>query len=398
MAAMRRTFAALAYVVACSSASALHADAGWVPGGVQLLSTNRVLAPVEACSDGDRGTFVAWHEQSGGYAGPLRAQHLLPTGDVDPAWPAAGVVVCDSVIERQSLGLLPDQLGGFYAWWVEGTLPYGTLTLFVTRIDSEGVVAPGWPARGRALGSLWRWSPLPSVIEDGSGGVYAVWVATGVMPDLMHVSGIHLGAANTSAGGWPDSVTSLVPAGARQTWESWPQLALAGDGGIYLAWASWNIDSAYANMAADFLVQRFSPAGAASPEWPTGGMVLAQTAWQPLPFDWDLTERSLFGIAPDGRGGMFALSVELSPDLESGYSLLRRYRSDSAPALDWPAGGVEAADMYWIADIGASGSFRVFSDGLDGAIVGNQQNYTEGRIHDERTPASVRPAKGRADG
>ena len=73
--------------------SAPDASATWGTDPVTVTSTTATIPLVKACSDGAHGTFVAWQE-----ADVLRAHHVLPTGDLDPAWPVGGAVACGVLV------------------------------------------------------------------------------------------------------------------------------------------------------------------------------------------------------------------------------------------------------------------------------------------------------------
>lgn len=342
-------------------------NAAWGPGGVTVSATTASIPSVEGCSDGGSGAFVVWQEERAAGQGVLRAQHLLSNGDLDPVWPAAGAHVCDVVSGRTALGALPDHLGGFFTWWKEDN------TLFVTRLEGNGQVAGGWPARGRSLGPVEFFvTPNPSVIEDGGNGIYAAWgLYQPGSPGHLAVVGIHLGPSNTGAGGWPDGIRTISPNDPVFTCSFFPQIALAPDGGIFLAHGTYSQDSEAVPNA--FRLQRLTSAGVNADGWPAEGVAVG-----PFHAD-DMTSysTSLLGLSSDGRGGAFVLGG--NPTGLSGAGTLeietRLYRATGAgvPAPDWPAEGriMEDAPWYYM-DTGADGSYRVLPDGSDGALAGFQ--------------------------
>jgi len=187
LSALRRVSAVLAGLTLAHT----PALAGWSADPVQVFKSGYSVPLLKACSDGAHGTIVAWQENAPAGQRVLRAQHLLEPGDFDPTWSDAGVIVCAVDAPRANLFALSDHLGGAYLLWTESG------SFYATRIGSDGATSAGWPSRGRELGTT---GLPPSVIEDGASGFYAAWVnATGGM------SAIHLGAANTGAGGWPNS-------------------------------------------------------------------------------------------------------------------------------------------------------------------------------------------------
>jgi hypothetical protein len=345
--------------------SASAARAGWGPDGSTLLATPSILRPLAAAPDGSHGTFVIWQEeQAGSTTGTLRAQHVLATGDPDPAWPAAGTAVSDAVAGRQALGALPDRLGGVYVWWMEGQ------RFYLNRLDALGNLAQGWPARGRSFGAISSSSPRPSVIEDGAHGVYAAWIAATLIPeDPVSVLAVHLGPGNTGAGGWSNNPRGISPATLVATIESWPKLALATDGGVFVGWASASVDSPAVPSA--WRLRRLTSAGINAAGWPSEGLALAPFAAslmvEPHP-------SSAFDLAPDGRGGVFALLGD--PVGYDGWATwvewrLRRITGDGTTAAGWPEAGrqVPVGGSAGYIDFGPDATALVRPDGLDGAIA-----------------------------
>ena len=360
-----RGLAAAFVVLACCAPPAL---AGWSADPVTVTPTSSAIPLVEGCADGSYGVFVAWQE--GSPTGVLRVQHLLATGVLDPTWPAAGASACNIVAARTELAALPDRLGGVYLLWKENT------TLYATRIDPAGAVAAGWPARGRALGAVLAASPRPSVIEDGENGFSAAWT-NGSQVGIA----IHLGPANTGAGGWPNSPRAIGPFVDYYETMYWPQLALAPDGGVFVAWASATSDEEVTPSA--WRLRRLDSAGLNAPGWPEEGLgfgafhreVLGSTA-----------KGSLVAVCPDGRGGAFLMiGNPVGPD-PYGYGAaienrLHRVQGDGLAAPDWPAGGLvlwTPPGNYHQDQAGAHPDYSYALRGsAEGALVGAPVYYSE---------------------
>jgi hypothetical protein len=299
------------------------AYAGWTPGGVTIKSTTANIPLVKACSDGAGGSFVAWQEESSPGLGVLRIQHLLAPGDLDPAWPPDGAVACSVSISRADLGMVPDRLGGAYLWWREKVASY------LTRIGADGHVAAGWPARGRAVSG----GTLPvSGIEDGAHGIYLAMTSSGTT-----ALAIHLGPSNSGAGGWPNGPRALVTTDDTAPLTIWPALALAPDGGIFAACASFGIDGTY--TPGHWRFTRLTSAGTVAEGWPAEGI------------DFGVFDRALLGdqaraallaLTPDGRDGVYMMRGNPYDD---GYATthietrIHRLQSDGSPAVDWPDTG-----------------------------------------------------------
>lgn len=137
------------------------AHGGWSADPVEVHATSALCPLVSVSDDGHRGSIVVWQENTAS-GGLLRAQHLLASGDVDPAWsgPAA---VSNIDVARGALGTVSDGTGGAYVWWMENTM------LMLNRLAPNGAVASGWLARGKNVGSLPTTDHRPRAMSDGAG-------------------------------------------------------------------------------------------------------------------------------------------------------------------------------------------------------------------------------------
>ena len=343
--------------------------AGWTPGGVTVTSSSLILRPLVACGDGASGTFVIWQEEaSGSSSGVLHAQHLLPTGDVDPVWPSSGANVCGVVTARSVIGAVPDRLGGVYVWWKESA------ALYVSRIVG-GSVDGNWPARGRLLGSTAELAPTPSLIEDGAHGFYAAWVSPAAGPgDTYQLRGLHVGPTNAAAGGWPAGGRALSAGTVFNTIELWPQLALAEDGGVFVAWATWSADTT--QTPGEYRLRRLTAAGLDAAGWTLDGVSFGTFRGDLVPLSsWQKLVSSAIGLSPDGRGGVFLFIGKITgfdsfQNLATMDVSLRRLLGDGTSDPSWPAEGRTFSNgpAYYF-DYGSDASLRVLPDGMDGAVV-----------------------------
>jgi len=115
--------------------SSRPARGAWSADPVEVHATSALCPAVAAIDDGHAGAYIAWQE-NGASGGVIRAQHLLASGDVDPAW-AGPVLVSTRVADRSVLGAVSAGVGGAYFWWMEGG------QVFIQRITHIGTVAPG---------------------------------------------------------------------------------------------------------------------------------------------------------------------------------------------------------------------------------------------------------------
>lgn len=380
---MSRLAAPTCLAALLSLAAASTAFAGWGPDGVTVWPSTSVISVVAAANDGGLGTFVAWHEGSiYTTPGPLRVQHLLPNGFLDPAWPADGTLASSVAAHRTFVTAVPDRQGGVYVCWTEGTNP---ASLFLTRIDPDGQVGTGWPASGMSLGAFALAIGRPSVIEDGAHGVYVAW------NNATHIRALRVGVDGLGVGGWPDQPRTVVPDDDAETVHFWPDLALAPDGGIFLSWATWSFDTTA--VQSGLRVRRLTGSGENSPGWPVEGLMVGSFRPEGIP---DIViQAPLLDIAPDGRGGLFVYAGSLWSTSVSSAGVsrrLHRLRGDGEPASDWPEGGRELPDyFYYDWRAGPDLGLRVQPDGIDGAFV-------EGLAYVLHAPPSVSLARCTAAG
>lgn len=362
---MRRSLLLGTLAATAVAALAPMALAGWGPDGVCVRATTSDIPVVAACTDGGSGTLVAWQETSVYPAGVLRVQHLLSSGDPDPAWPADGALASGVAVERDFVDVVPDRLGGVYVYWVETA---DTPSLFVTRLDPSGHVATGWPASGRPLGAVFLAVGRPRAVEDGSHGVYLGWTSGEI------VSAQRLGPDGLGVGGWPNAQVTVVSSAPVTTLRFWPDLALGPDGGVFVSWATWSLDTTV--VGSGMFLRRLTGAGANSSGWPEGGLYLGSFRPELL---YDLPRAPLLDISPDARGGLFWIAGTLS-----GLSVdlrLHRILADGQASPGWPADGRAAPSQfgqyYYFGYEGPDEGLRVYPDGQDGAIVEEQNFYTD---------------------
>ncbi len=338
-------FALAAVVLACCAGS--PARAGWNGDPVQI-STAAPIPLVEACNDGDHGTFVAWQESS-----MLRVQHLLPSGDLDPAWPASGTIARDVAADRTNLALLPDGLGGLYLSWRESQ------SLYLTRLDAAGQTPAAWPAQGRNLGP----AAFPALIGDGAHGVFAAWTSS---TDVLM---IHLGPENSGAGGWSNGAHVVrTPDGLSA--DTWPALAPDDAGGAYLSWLRLSQDEQVVPSAACIL--RLGPDGQPASGWPGEGVAFPAFYLSAVP----ALGARLVDVARDGNGGAYLLVCEPVQETTQFDPRLRRLTPTGELAPGWPVEGHSTLGPVEVYDAEAAPRVRFGEAGS--AIVSTPFYYSEG--------------------
>jgi len=340
------------------------AYAGWSNNPVQI-STSGSIPLVEGCNDSAHGTFVAWQDGA-----LLRVQHLLPSGDPDPAWPAAGAIACNVAADRTDLALLPDGLGGLYVSWIETSIAEPQ-ALYLTRLDESGQTAPGWPARGRGFGP----ASFPTLLADDAHGLFMAWTGQSTAPPAaVSLLMIHLGPDNGESSGWTGGAHAVRPSDPAGSVDLMPALAPDGSGGAHVAWVRISPNEALVPSAACLL--RLSPDGQSANGWPEMGLAFT-------PFAWDFSSdpsRFVIDVATDGHGGAFLLVGEplpqTYPDLPRVDVRLRRLTSDGDPAPGWTEEGRLIQSSLDV--LSPHAVPEVLYNGLDDAVVAIPSYYSEG--------------------
>ena len=373
---VRSSGIAAALLLACACLFAPPAHAGWSASPVEVYSTPHECPQVAASSDAAHGAVVVWQETTAGALGVLRAQHLLASGDVDPAW-SGPASVSDTAVVRSALVALADGAGGVYVSWLEG------LDVYLTHLDANGARSAGWPAHGRRLGSEYNSGQRPSVLVDGAGGIYVAWHRPSD-PIPLHVCLMlaHLGADNAAAGGFPVSGMRVIGTSTEQEeWVCASAIDLAPDHGLWLAWGT-SVRTFADPLPGDFRLVRLTPAGVPSPGWDAHGVAIGAFNSDQLEYasydtgQWNLfPAMSLVGVASDGAGGAFVNRGDVL-----GYPPVVKPRllhcdANGALVAGWPSGGV-LLEPEWAApsfglsmDEGYGGSLRALPDGAGGVYA-----------------------------
>jgi hypothetical protein len=348
---------------------ARRTSAGWSADPVEVHATTALCPLVSVSDDAQQGAIVVWQEATAS-GGLLKAQHLLASGDVDPAWNGP-VAVCSHDASRSALGSIADASGGAYVWWMENA------QLYLTRLESSGAVAAGWPSRGRALGTLFSSGHRPNALADGSGGVYLSWISLSspLPPILPVVRAVHLGASNTGAGGWPSGVRTIGTSPGEQLTNSFG-IGLASDGGLWVAWQTTTLQEPD-HLPGELRVSRLTPAGLPASGWTVEGVPLATfhaehlwsgSAWNPIPTS------ALVAVHGDGADGAFVLASALVDEGGDVYAApaLRRIDALGQPAAGWPAAGhpIQVWGFAATSDAGANASLRLLPDSQGGVFAG----------------------------
>ncbi len=319
---------------------------GWLHDGTPVCAEAGDQWAPSMAPDGAGGAIVAWADRRTGTHVDVRAQHLLPDGTLDPAWPPTGLLVASACDD--TLGPVVAGDGGSGVYVLYGCQGAPGMELRAAHVDIAGAIA--WTVTvSSSPGNL----AALRAVADGAGGVLAAWLTTGADADLRAT---RLQADGSPAPGWlPGGTLASTPAGARAA----PTLAGDAAGGALLAWSERRAGAADADLYAQHL-----DAGGARAWGDAARALCVATGDQTAP-----------SMAPDGAGGAYVAWIDgraaTAPDV---YAL--RVLGDGATAAGWQADGTPlstAPDAQVDVHVAANGlgeAFAVWNDARNRATTG----------------------------
>ena len=357
----------LTFVMLALAASTAFGQS-WIGAGTPVATASGAQVGAKSCADGADGVYIAWVDFRGPDA-DLYVQHLDDEGAVVTGWPTNGLAVCTAIRQQLDPALQLDAEGGVYVAWTDfrtnssdvyltrihanGTRATGwsaqgdlvssqiairraprlsldpaggvyvafervtvSLDIFLTRIDSTGVKAAGWPVPGIALTSSLADEDTPAIATDASGACVLAWVNEDLNGGDLRAARIW--PNGTVATGWTaaDGLDVLPTAQAQTD----VQLVTRADGGVLL----YFLDDSQGPENTDVRATGVDSSGVALAGWSGSVGVLTAVA----------TDALDFAVRGDGANGAVAVSREY--DLANDISSLLAIRHDAGHTLAWP--------------------------------------------------------------
>ncbi|MBN1893697.1 hypothetical protein JW906_04350 [bacterium] len=205
--------------------------------------------------DHDGGFFAVWQDERGGRTAVL-AQHLDRRGNA--LWNPAGSAVCTASSGQSLPSLCEDGSGGILVAWQDDR--NANLDIFMQRIRQDG--SPAWNPGGVVLCDTVEDQSVPRLLWNGADGAVAVW------HDKRHDGIGNLYAQKLS----PDGTVQWKSNGAAVTRlfsgnRAGHQICMADRGDVYVAWRDDRTDNS------NIFIQKLSGDGAA--QWTERGKAVA---------------------------------------------------------------------------------------------------------------------------
>lgn len=290
------------------------ATAQWIEGGVPVARGNNQL--FGQVPDGAGGSILAWSAWQGAYDFDIRAQRVLATGKLDPAWPVEDVRVCSAEGAQLFPSATPDGSGGAFVLWLDNrgrdwfTPAYG---VYAHHVEAGGSLASGWPLNGLPVCPDSCTDVEPTVAVDGTGGAYIGWSERG--PDG-NVRLQRITRDGGTAPGWPTQGVLVCGAPNVQVIrDALPD----GAGGVYVSWDDFRAGYPEA------YVQRITAEGTVTAGWPLEGRRFS---------DGSVPVGST--MCSDGAGGLIAFWREGRPGNGFIWRMRsKRIASDGSESAGW---------------------------------------------------------------
>lgn len=145
---------------------------GWLYYGRPVCDAPGQQSEARLVRDAGNGAWVAWLDQRND-AGDLRYSLLRGDGELGPGFTTAGAVLCEAPGAQRELAIAADGAGGFYAVWRDDRS--GESQLYAQHVMGSGLVAPGWPAHGRAIVEANGTQDQPAIAALPGGRALVAW-------------------------------------------------------------------------------------------------------------------------------------------------------------------------------------------------------------------------------
>lgn len=201
-------------------------DPGWPADGLGVcIAPHEQWAPI-LVSDDAGGAIVTWTDRRSGTYALIYAQHVLPSGTVDPVWPVNGQALSNATYAQYTTAIVRDQSGGAIVGWA------GNSDIHAQHVLHTGVVDQAWPADGQALCTAVGDQLELVMAADGAGGAIGAWTdyRSATTYDLYAQ---HVFASGALDNAWPADGLAVSTA---PLFQELPTIAADEKGGAIVAW------------------------------------------------------------------------------------------------------------------------------------------------------------------
>jgi hypothetical protein len=263
-----------AFAVAVAAVlTAGSASADWPTNGRTICSATGSQVHAAIATDGAGGAILSWQDRRAARVN-LFAQHVLASGDVDPAWPLDGrqVMTDPLALAQEVFGLASpiitsDGVGGAIIAWEDNRSEATETDLFAQHMLASGVVDPFWPVNGAGLVVTEGVQNVPVMVPDGAGGAIVAWEDERPGASVSDIYAQHVLANGSIDPRWPATGLPVSTAAAAQRS---PRIVSDALGGALITWFDFRDDA----TGTDIYAQHVLNSGTNDPAWPVNGRAL----------------------------------------------------------------------------------------------------------------------------
>lgn len=314
-------------------------DPAWPPQGLMLCAAMRDQHNPAIAADGSGGAIITWQDERDLHA-DIYAQHVLPTGQVDPRWPLNGLAICSARMSQIDPAIVLDAAGGAIVTWSDSRM---NSAIYAERVLVSGDLDGNWPHDGRPLTSFGIQQYTPALIADATGGAIVTWAEFRDSPDA-DIFAQHILVSGLIDSAWPIDGVPVCEADNEQFQQT---IVTDGVGGAIIAWRDRRLEVEF-----NIFAQHVLASGVVDNTWPVDGLVLCTA-----PYNQD-SPRSV----SDGTGGAIIAWIDSRDGNEDVYAGHVLFSGHPDPA--WPVDGralcTESSSQLYPA---------IAPDGSAGAIV-----------------------------
>lgn len=145
----------------------------WTVNGIPVIIAPQHQNKPVLTMDSNRNLYVLWEDFRNGTELDLFGQKLTPQGTL--LWPASGKAICIAVGEQKEIAALTEWDDGLYAMWTDNRTYYPDI--YATHLNEAGQPTDAYwqPDSGGVICDFYQRADVPTISDDGHGGVMAIW-------------------------------------------------------------------------------------------------------------------------------------------------------------------------------------------------------------------------------
>ena len=177
----------------------------WTADGVGVCASVGDQTAPKLCGDGAGGAILAWEDRRGADS-DIYTQRMNVSGVA--VWAANGAVVCTATADQVTPAIVPDNMGGALISWSDGRTPANGMDVYGQRVGAAAG-GPVWAANGVVLCDTLADQLSPGVVHDGEGGAIVAWRDFRPGSNNTDVFAQHVDAGGLVQGQCPDTIGTL---------------------------------------------------------------------------------------------------------------------------------------------------------------------------------------------